>query len=180
MHYAYDGDQEGNGFPVNATKSTTSKGHVRISRGSRWKTSTKVGGYAEHVRKSPPRVESAGGVEEVNYVGGRARGEDRWRNIRREDTTVKCRCNTVKYKEELREYVKRESVDIWCIQETKLIEKDKTPQVQGYTVTRKDRTQARGRESNRGGGLLVRLKEEIPYKVIQKEFREPEDNITEG
>ena len=71
-------------------------------------------------------------------------------------------------------------MDIWCIQETKLIEKDKTPHKQGYTVIRKDRKQAMRRESNRGGGLLMGIKEEIPYKVVQKEFGGPEDDITEG
>ena len=56
------------------------------------------------------------------------------------DAILSCR-------EELKEYVRRENVDILCIQETKLSEKDKTSQVQGYTVIRKDREQARGRES---------------------------------
>ena len=74
--------------------------------------------------------------------------------------------------------MKRESVDIWCIQEKKLIEKDETPQVQGYTMIRKDRKQARGRESNRGGGVLMGKKEDILCKVVQKEFGGPEDNIT--
>ena len=114
----------------------------------------------------------------ITWGGG---GEQRRKPVERDLNILQWNADAIlSSREELKEYVKRKSVDIWCIQEKKLIEKDETPQVQGYTMIRKDRKQARGRESNRGGGLLMGKKEDIPYKVVQKEFGGPKDNITEG
>ena len=46
--------------------------------------------------------------------------------------------------EEFKMLLKEEDIQIFLIQETKLIMKDKTPEISGYTVQRKDRTQFLG------------------------------------
>ena len=50
----------------------------------------------------------------------------------------------------LRDYLIEMNVDIFLIQETKLVKKDKTPTFPGYTILRKDRRQFKGKENNRG------------------------------
>ena len=99
---------------------------------------------------APRRVDGAGGAKEVSYVERDQRRMPAVKDLKilqwNADAILSSR-------EEMREYVKREDVDIWCIQETKLIKKDKTPHVQGYTVIRRDRKQAMGRESNRRGAV---------------------------
>ena len=46
--------------------------------------------------------------------------------------------------EELKECIRKNKIDIFVIQETKLIRSDKTPRIPGYTVERKDRDQPKG------------------------------------
>ena len=40
-------------------------------------------------------------------------------------------------------------------QEIKLIKKDKSPKIPGYTLVREDRKQPKGKENDRGGSLLI-------------------------
>ena len=47
--------------------------------------------------------------------------------------------------------MKKEKVDVFVIQETKMIKADKTPTIAGYTIERKERDQEIGNETNRGG-----------------------------
>jgi len=80
---------------------------------------------------------------------------------------------------ELKEYIKKEEIDIFLIQETKLIPKDKTPKIPSYTIKRQDRPQKKGRESNRGGGLITGIRKSIPFRVSRTEFAGKEDDISE-
>jgi hypothetical protein len=70
-------------------------------------------------------------------------------------------------KEELRQAIKEHEVDIFLIQETKMIKSDKIPQFPGYTIMSKPRHQVAGDESNRGGGLLTGVRNTVPYKEIR-------------
>ena len=72
------------------------------------------------------------------------------------------------------------NVDIFLIQETKLVKKDKTPTFPGYTILRKDRRQFKGKENNRGGGLLIGVKEKTPFRQAKIDLRGGGDEITES
>ena len=61
---------------------------------------------------------------------------------------------------ELSECLKVHRVDICCIQETKLRPKHRTPTIDGYSTIRKDRCEGLG------GGLIMFVKEDIPYREI--------------
>ena len=64
--------------------------------------------------------------------------------------------------DELKDVLKREKVDVLAVQETKLGEKDKTPRLAGYSPIRKDR-KGSGTVLNRGGGLVLYIKDGIPH-----------------
>ena len=81
--------------------------------------------------------------------------------------------------EELKTFLKKHQVDLFAIQETKLIIKDKTPCIPGYTILRKDRSQPKGKEKNRGGGVLIGIRDNIPFKQINLNIRGIRDRITE-
>ena len=81
--------------------------------------------------------------------------------------------------EELKTLLKDEDIGIFLIQETKLIPKDKLPKIPGYTPLRRDRTQLIGNEKNRGGGLLIGIRKDIPFKEINIEIRKEPDKFTE-
>ena len=83
-------------------------------------------------------------------------------------------------KEELKHFVLKHNIDIFLIQETKLITKDKTPSIKGYTITRKDRKQRKGSDNNRGGGLMIGIRNTIPYREIKLNIKEDDDDITEA
>ena len=80
---------------------------------------------------------------------------------------------------ELRMFLEKHDIDVFCIQETKMLKKDKTPKFPGYVTERKDRGETRGREKGRGGGLITGIKRNIPYKRHDGEIRGPKDTITE-
>ena len=69
--------------------------------------------------------------------------------------------------EELRDFIKKNDIDIFLIQETKLIKSDKTSKIPGYTIERKDRVQPKGKEKDRGGGLITGVSKTIPYKLAK-------------
>ena len=67
------------------------------------------------------------------------------------------------------------------IQETKLVRSDKPIRIPGYTVVRKDRKQPKGKEKDRGGGLITGIRKTIPYKRLDKfDVRGDRDHITES
>ena len=81
----------------------------------------------------------------------------------------------------MRDFIKKNDIDIFLIQETKLIKSDKTPKIPGYTIERKDRVQPKGKEKDRGGGLISGVRKTIPYKSIDKfNVRGVKDHITEA
>ena len=65
------------------------------------------------------------------------------------------------------------------VQETKLITSDKTPKFKNFTIIRQDRVQRKGDENNRGGGLLVGVKDTIPYRISRSEFANENDEVSE-
>ena len=79
-----------------------------------------------------------------------------------------------------REFLNDNKIDIFLIQETKLVTKDKTPQFPGYTVLRRDRLQWKGKENNRGGGLITGIKDNIPFREANIDLRSKDDEITES
>ena len=81
--------------------------------------------------------------------------------------------------EELKLLLKEENIDVFLIQETKLITTDKLPNVPGYTVLRQDRTQRIGNEDNRGGGLITGIRHDTPYKEVNLDIRKAPDKHTE-
>ena len=64
--------------------------------------------------------------------------------------------------EELKRFVKDNNIDIFLLQETKLIKSDRTPKFPGFTIERQDRKQLKGKKKHRGGGLLIGIKKTIP------------------
>ena len=71
-------------------------------------------------------MDGAGGAEEITYV----EGDQRRKPVGKDLNILQWNADAIlSSREELREYTKRGNVDIWCIQETKQIEKDKTPHV---------------------------------------------------
>ena len=76
--------------------------------------------------------------------------------------------------------MKDNGVDIFLIQETKLVAKDKAPKFPGYTVLRRDRLQWKGKKNSRGGGLLIGIKDNIPFREAKIDLRDKEDKITES
>merc|ERR1712045_1073849 len=57
--------------------------------------------------------------------------------------------------EELKGFIKQHEIDIFLLQETKLVKNDETPRFPGFAVERKNREQPPGEEDNRGGGLMM-------------------------
>ena len=49
-----------------------------------------------------------------------------------------------------------------------MISRDKTPIIPGYIIIRKDRKQRAGQKKTRGGGLLMGIKDTIPFKHSTK------------
>ena len=72
-----------------------------------------------------------------------------YKQTKTSDTTLKMvQLNTdsiMSKIEELKDFNKKNEIDVFAIQETKLIKSDKTPKVPGYTVEREDRVQPKGK-----------------------------------
>ena len=80
-------------------------------------------------------------------------------------------CDTLRSKaEELKIFLREKKVDIFVLQETKLIPKDQTPKIHGYTLIRQDRPQLKGKEKNRGGGVLTGIKDDIPFRRVHLDW----------
>ena len=63
---------------------------------------------------------------------------------------------------ELQQFLNEENIDIAAIQETRLHPSNKTPEIKGYSCTRKDRPiSASSNVRINGGGLITYVKEDI-------------------
>ena len=82
--------------------------------------------------------------------------------------------------EELKLLLKEEDIDVFLLQETKMIDSDKKPKIPGYSVLISNRTQTRGNEENRGGGLMIGIRHDTPYKEIDLKIGKNPDNHTES
>jgi len=82
--------------------------------------------------------------------------------------------------EELRVFLQKHKVDVFALQETKLIAGDDDPKIPGYTLVRKDRKQKPGYETNRGGGLLMGVRNKIPFHPSELNITTDSDTITEA
>ena len=82
--------------------------------------------------------------------------------------------------EELKKFVEEKKIDVFVIQETKLIRRDKLPKMPGFAIERQDRHQPKGRESNRGGGLITGVRETLAKKRLLKfSIKGNRDHLTE-
>ena len=96
-------------------------------------------------------------------------------------TILQWNCDAVLSKVvELREFLSDNHIDIFALQETKLIASDKFPNIKGYTVLRRDRPVRKGHEKDRGGGLIIGVKENIPFRKTTIDIRTKDDKITEA
>lgn len=83
--------------------------------------------------------------------------------------------------DELKEFIVRHDIDVFVLQETKMIKTDKMPKIPGYSIERLDRHQPKGKEKNRGGGLVTGVKEKLGKKRLVKfSIRGKDDGLTEG
>ena len=69
--------------------------------------------------------------------------------------------------DELTVFLQKHKIDIFAIQETKLIAGDPDPVIPGYAVRRKDRTPEPGCTPTHGGGLLTGIKIKIPFHPVE-------------
>lgn len=67
---------------------------------------------------------------------------------------------------ELERCVQEYDIDVVVLQESKLMGKNRTPQLIGFTAVRQDRSGREGSVERRGGGLLTYVKSDIPYTVV--------------
>ena len=82
-------------------------------------------------------------------------------------------------KEEFANMVYEKKIDIFAIQETKMISDDNTPTLPGYEIKRREREQTKEDKTNRGGGLIIGIRDNLPVNEIQNNLRGDEDEITE-
>ena len=84
-------------------------------------------------------------------------------------------------KEDFSRFILEQKIDIYLIQETKITIMDKrTPQIPGFTVCRQDCNQRKGKERNRGGGLVIGCRDTIPCRVVERDYQEEGDELTEA
>ena len=77
--------------------------------------------------------------------------------------TKKCKLKIIQWnaesfmskEEEFRGFILRNDIDIFMIQETKVIPKDRQPKIEGYEIRRRNREQVKGKERNRGGACSL-------------------------
>ena len=83
--------------------------------------------------------------------------------------------------DELKKFIEREKIDVFVIQETKMIRSDKLPKIPGYSIERQDRYQPKGKDKDRGGGLVTGVSEEYAKKRLVKfNIRGSRDHLTES
>ena len=113
--------------------------------------------------------------KQVEYVTGKGSGD-----IINELKIIQWNADAyLSKKEEFANMVLEMDIDIFVIQETKMIMVDKKPEIPGYEIKRRDRPQHKGNEDNRGGGLITGIKDTIPVTELKNDLRGEEDELTE-
>ena len=72
---------------------------------------------------------------------------------------------------ELAQMLRDRSIDVCLVQESKLVSGDHTPRIPGYAALRRDRPIGPGGARVRGGGLLIYIKDCLPFYEVPA-FRE--------
>ena len=129
----------------------------------------------EEAERESRKHASGNGEEEIEYV---TKNDVAKRDIRILQWNADA---LLAKKEELKNVVNEEKIDIFMVQETKMTEKDRIPIFPEYTILSKPRKQPRGKEKDRGGGLLTGIKNNIPYTEVKNlHMRDINDGITES
>ena len=82
--------------------------------------------------------------------------------------------------DELKKFLVKQDIDVFVVQETKLIGKDKLPKIPGFSIERQDRYQPKGKEGDRGGGLVTGVSEKLAKKRLVKfNIKGVRDHLTE-
>ena len=82
--------------------------------------------------------------------------------------------------DDLKGFIEKEDIDVFVIQETKLIRKDRLPKIPGFAIERQDRQQPKGKEGNRGGGLITGVSLKLGKKRLPKfGIKGTRDHLTE-
>ena len=96
----------------------------------------------------------------------------RSKNKKRKITVLQWNCDGLFTKiPELTSFLNENSIDIACLQETKLTSKDKLPSFQDYNVLRKDSTQSTITNVRRGG-LIILIKKGLAYNPLKTQDQE--------
>ena len=83
-------------------------------------------------------------------------------------------------KDEFKQVIQKNKIDIFLVQETKMTAQDKVPVIPGYTILSKPRNQPRGKEKVRGGGVMTGIRNTVPYREIKDyDIRDTNDGTTE-
>jgi hypothetical protein len=106
---------------------------------------------------------------------------------RKSRETLACKLKILQYnidslrtnQEELRVFLQKHKVDVFALQETKLIAGDDDPKIPGYTLVQKDRKQKPDNESNRGGGLLMGVRNNIPFNPTELNILTDDNDVTD-
>ena len=113
-------------------------------------------------------------LEEIEIVSGGTTNKEKMRILQWNADSFAAK------KDEFKQVILKNKIDIFLIQESKMNSNDKIPTIPGYTILSKPRKQPRGKESTRGGGLLTGFKNTIPYREIKNyDMRDTDDGITE-
>ena len=75
---------------------------------------------------------------------------------------------------EFNHLLQKRTIDICMVQETRLLPSDSLPSFAGYATLRRDRLAGRHRAGGRGGGLLILIKDDLPFCEVNAFRRDVE------
>ena len=128
----------------------------------------------EEAEREARRNREENPLEEIEIISGGKTNKEKMRILQWNADSFAAK------KEEFKQVILNNKIDVFLIQESKMNNKDKIPTIPGYTILSKPRKQPRGKESNRGGGLLTGIKNTIPYREIKNyDIKDKDDGITE-
>ena len=133
------------------TKEATKKGAMDTSK---WFCPTCT---EEEAERTARQNRGDNPVEEIEIISGGKTEKSQLRILQWNADSIAAK------KEEFKQVIQENKIDIFVVQESKMTMQDKVPTIPGYTVLSKPRKQAKGKENVRGGGLLTGIKNTIPY-----------------